>query len=491
MSMSSNLLTRAIELFRAGNKVEANRLLKAVVRLEPNNQVAWNWYIETLSDPKERIAALEEYLIIKPDSSQALKALATLKQQISPAVEPPGPQPTRQTAAPQPARTPAASRQAAAAPAGTGRRPPSTAASTAGGSSYFAALIAVFSIVFLVVLAVYAFKVRGERDTLQGHYETLQANHTSLQVAHEVTVQEKAQLKTQLDELWIDYDYLNTVYKDLSKAYLDLEARFNGLALDYINLDSQYNTLLQDYGILQGKYSDLRSDYSALSTEYDDLVAKYSSLYGWYEWLQANAVKPPYIAIHNRQVTLGFYGPLGTVETWTKDISELEQAIITGKNLRDNPSYISLELNGETVKGYDLRPFIDPDAFDDYVPNMYRRAVTDDQFIQDVWRIVSQLTDYSSEFFETPRHPLETFLMGGGDCEDTAILLASMILAAPVDWDVELVLMDANNPYDAQEINHVIVYVDTGWREYLIESTGSSDMLWPEDIEGWYLDVRR
>jgi hypothetical protein len=489
MPMSSNLLRRAIELNRAGERDEANRILKTVLRQDPTNQVAWNWYIETLPGPEERIQAVEQYLLINPNSRQALKALDTLKRQAAAQPAIPGLDSSQPIQLTSPTRT---TRSVTPGQAGAMR-----SATSAGSSSAprrlpsFASLIAVFSILFLIGLSIYAFKVQQKRDLLQGEYDSLQDNYTSLNAAHEVSVQEKAQLKTQLDELWADYDYLNKAYKDLSKAYLDLEARYNLLAANNTNLDSQYTALLTDYGILQGKYTDLKSEYGALSGDYDELVAKYTDLYGWYDWLQTNAVKPPYIAIHNRQVAIGFYGPSGKVETMTKDISELEHAITLAENHRNNPPYTLLALNGETVEVLDLRKFIDPEAFNDYIPDLYRRSVSDDEFILSVWRIVSQLNDYAGEIFDAPRHPLETFLLGGGDSEDTAILLASMILAAPTDWDVKLVLMDSNNPYAAKEINHVIVYVNTGSKQYLIESTSSSDMLWPADIEGWYLDVSR
>lgn len=483
MPMSASLLRRAIELYQVGEKEEANRILKAVLRVDPTNQIAWNWYIESLPGPEQRIQALEEYLLLNPNSRPALKALDSLKRQAAAQADIPG------TAPLQPA--PVATPELTKAPQPTTKATSTTTPAKTRRSPASASLIAVFSILFLIAISLYAFKVQGQRDTLQGQYENLQGDYTGLQVAHEVAVQEKDQLKTDLDELWIDYEYLNTAYKNLSKAYIDLEAKFNLLALDYIDLDSQHNGLLTDYSLLHGQYNELNSQYSALSTEYSDLVAHYTNLYGWYDWLQSNAVKPPYIAIHKDQVTLGFYGPLGKVETLTKDVSELEHAISAGENFRNNPSFISFEVNGEIITGHDLRKFVDPQAFSDYIPAMYQSSANDEAFIQNVWRVVSQLSDQPDEIFTTPRHPLETFIMGGGDSEDTSILLASMILAAPVDWEVQLVLMDADNPYAAQAINHVIVYINTGTKEYWLESSNSSEMLWPANIEGWYLDVSR
>ena len=121
--------------------------------------------------------------------------------------------------------------------------------------------------------------------------------------------------------------------------------------------------------------------------------------------------------------------------------------------------------------------------------DLYTELGDDDAFVREAWHIVAQLTTYSEEIEETPRYPLETFLAGGGDCEDTAILLASMIEAAPVNWGVDLVYMDINYPLDPQDVNHVIVHIDTGQEQYLIETTADGEMEPFDEVVGWYLEV--
>jgi len=46
------------------------------------------------------------------------------------------------------------------------------------------------------------------------------------------------------------------------------------------------------------------------------------------------------------------------------------------------------------------------------------------------------LNDYVGEIEETPRFLLETLLMGGGDCEDSAILLGSSLYSMAPERDV-------------------------------------------------------
>ena len=334
----------------------------------------------------------------------------------------------------------------------------------------------------------YLIKLQEEHHVLQRLFATIQDRYTSLQIAHEVVQQEKIQLATQLDSLQLEYDTLNTQHTELTHTYADLESKFSGLSLSYVNLDKQYQTLQNDYSALETNLTELKVEYTTLSKDIATLRNDYNNLYGWYNWLQNNAITPPYIAIHNRQVTLGFYAPDGSIQTWTKDVSELEQAIITGEKNRNNPSYLYLDVNGIKTSEENYAPYVDPDPFRDFIPSLYATSGNDYTFIQNVRRIISQLTIYNTENYDTPRHPIETFLMGGGDCEDISILLASMLLAAPVDWDVRLVFMDADHPQVAQEINHVIVYVDTGKEKYLLEPT-DPEYFWSFETQGWSLDV--
>jgi len=116
-------------------------------------------------------------------------------------------------------------------------------------------------------------------------------------------------------------------------------------------------------------------------------------------------------------------------------------------------------------------------SFDQVIDDIYENSKNDDEFIQELWYITSHLTIYSTDIGENPRYALETLTRGGGDCEDTAILLADFLVSSQhtEDWDVWLIDMDSENPTDLQEINHVIVAVDIDksdeYTDYFIETT--------------------
>jgi predicted nuclease with TOPRIM domain len=475
MSKSSRLTNRAIELCKAGNKADAGRLLRAVLRDEPTNQTAWNWYIETSDTPQERIQALEEYLLVYPDNMQALHALSRLKSQEN-------------------ARIAASQSDVSAQKIPTQPIPPQPAAPITVAATKpnfripWGSVIAVLSILLLIVLLGYTYTLQRQDDLLNKLYASLQGNYTNLQIAHEVNRQEKVQLKTQLEKLQVEYDLLNTAYKDLSKAYTDLESKIDGTSINVAKLDDQYKDLSNNYGELQADYAALETEYSTLTDQTEALRTNYSGLYGWYSWLQDNAITTPYIAIHDGQVTLGIKLPDGSLHTWTKDVSELEQAITTGANIRANPSYVYLDVNGNKVVATNYSPYIDSEPFKDFIPALYASSSSDSEFIQNVRKIISQLSVHNTEGNQIPHLPLETFLKGGGDSEDLSILLASMLMAAPADWDVRLVFMDIDHPQNAQTINHMIVYVDTGEEKLLLEPT-NPDAFWTFDTQGWSLDV--
>jgi hypothetical protein len=81
--MSSNTLRKAIELIKAGKKLEAQRLLEPLLKTDPSNVSLWLWYVETCSTVEQRICALERCLYSNPDNEQIKQTLAMFKTQQS------------------------------------------------------------------------------------------------------------------------------------------------------------------------------------------------------------------------------------------------------------------------------------------------------------------------------------------------------------------------------------------------------------------------
>lgn len=263
------------------------------------------------------------------------------------------------------------------------------------------------------------------------------------------------------------------------------------------NFQVQITDLETENADLNGQVIDLSNRISTLNDKYQDLLTAHEKLATDYQALKKIALVPPYISVAHRTMTITFTKIDQTTERWEVPFDTLESVLQRGAFVRnsiqhDNSMWIKLNNTntGESYRGIDMTKFVDASSFADVIPDLYVEAGSDDAFIREVWHIVTQLTVYSTEIEDTPRYPLETLLAGGGDCEDTAILFASMILAAPVDWDVELVYLDADNPTNPQEVNHVVVSIDTCSQKYLIETTEGEDMQpYTEGVTGWFFKV--
>ena len=234
----------------------------------------------------------------------------------------------------------------------------------------------------------------------------------------------------------------------------------------------------------------LNWNYQTVLVERDNWARAHNDLATEYNNLWDRSIQPPYISIYGREVEMAFVKLDGSIAKWYVEFDALENSLQRGHDQRRNPDYLRLRTSaGESIWVMDFRPFIEPETFTQVIPPLYYASANEDVFIREIWNIVTQLTSYSSEIQETPRFPMETNLAGGGDCEDTAILLASMLAAAPTDWDVQLVYMDSDHPGDPQTANHVMVFVDTGYRQYTIETTSNWVMEPFDNVVGWYYAV--
>jgi len=253
------------------------------------------------------------------------------------------------------------------------------------------------------------------------------------------------------------------------------------LLLIVIALSLGYWQLDRELIGLRAHHSDLVDRYDTLSERYADLVED-----------SQFAVLPPYILIKNRTVFILFRASDGSMHRWTATLENYETVTVYGYQRRESLQYVTLNdsITGEMYQAVDFTPFVDPQPFSEAIPQLFNEIEDDVAFFQEVWYVVTSLTTYSSEIKETPRYPLETLVGGGGDCEDLSILIASMLKAAPANYTVQLVYMDAYSPGDAKDVNHLIVMVQTrsGLRTF-IDGTSKEVMNPYDEVEGWYFDV--
>jgi predicted nuclease with TOPRIM domain len=332
----------------------------------------------------------------------------------------------------------------------------------------------------------------------------LQAEMTSLAVKIQDLEAERAGLRDNLanaqaeSQVMIDQytksmqalQALQTEFDGLTARYQDLEITYANLGIDYQNLTARTNTL-------QGQYDSLESAYFTLDEQKRNLESSYNQLQEQYTALMQNAVQPPYIAVSDRTARLAFYRSNRAIDYWDFSFYSLEQSFEVGFVKRGLMNLPLVELilttpDGITYHAPDFRSFVDPQPFTEMVSELYEDAPNDRAFLHEVWYIVAQLTTYSLEMGEVPRMPLETLLAGGGDCEDTSILYASMVKAAPVDWEVSIVYMNGKTPTDRRNPNHVAVRVDTGSERFIIETTDDVTMTPYEgmQVDAWFYEIQ-
>lgn len=430
MPVSDHLFKRAVELSKAGKKDDARKLLNYILKQDPQNEAAWLWYADTFADPARRKMVLQKVLEINPANPHALTALESIRS-----AEKPAPAPKPVPPPPRPVK-----------PAATSAR------SQARSASARSSKMLPFPLLLGFILCLAAGILWGAEK---------------------------------IGRMQQDYLALSVENQEVTLKYTQLQQNYN-------NLVSQNQELANTNRNLSDKIQGLTDEYIHLRDAYADLSARHASLTGEYEKLDREAVKPPYIWIHEREVKLAFYGLDQQLLYWIVPFEALEWAINYGDDLRDDPPTKGLRnSNGESFLVTDYNVFVDPQMFDNVIPDLYWRINDADAFVHQAWFIVTQLSQWAKEEGDIPRTPLETLLAGGGDCEDLSILMASLLKAAPVDWKVELVLMDSNNLQSPINANHMIVSVEYGGRRRLIETT-NPDVMEPytDGVTGWYFEVK-
>ncbi len=473
MTKTSRLLARSHALLEAGRWEDAVCVLEAVIQATPEDDAVWALYLKALPDDAARIEALRRLVWACADNPIALRRAVSALKTLSAS----RPESRRGVDALRPQRMGPA--QPAPAPARTPTAAPSTATARHPGLRVLLgfAICAVIGALGVWLISPEQQQLRQQR----ADYEGLLATHQQLEASHA--------------GLTDDYNTLVANYYTLRTEQQSLESDYVALGVDYGQLQSAHSQLQADYGTLQGDYNELFRTHSDLLSRHTALQQSHEALSADYESLRSVAITPPYILIEGRRVHLAFVKLDNSIVEWQVPFETLEASIQRGHEARDswiNRTSATVKLrtdDGRTIRITDHRRFVDPEPFRSVIGALYGTAPDDETFLRELWHIVTQLSTYTAEVGDVPRYPLETLLAGGGDCEDTSVLLASLIRAAPVSWDVHLVYVDSNNLGQPQEANHVIVHVDTGMRRYHIETTTDWAMEPYTSVEGWYLEV--
>ena len=88
--MDDETLQQAIQLSKDGRKVDARKLLRPFLEVDPENEKAWLWYANSFDSTDEKLKALQNCLVYCPNSKMAFEGIRVLQSQMqSPELETP------------------------------------------------------------------------------------------------------------------------------------------------------------------------------------------------------------------------------------------------------------------------------------------------------------------------------------------------------------------------------------------------------------------
>lgn len=189
------------------------------------------------------------------------------------------------------------------------------------------------------------------------------------------------------------------------------------------------------------------------------------------------SIELPITYVKNRTVYTKFIAPYNNNRylSWSQSFDSYFTSLTYSKSLRDKNKRITEKYKGKIMGSYyDLREFVKGNPFNKVLDDYPTKD--EKQLIYEMWEIVNQTTVYASdrESSDEPRTAVET-MGAGGDCEDSSILLVSLIKGLNKNWDVYFVSVDSLHWTNPQKFNHVLVKVDTGNKIYYVESTANKN----------------
>ena len=227
---------------------------------------------------------------------------------------------------------------------------------------------------------------------------------------------------------------LQDAVDQLTSDYEGLTGEFNALTDEHEELNQQLQGLQDEHTELMGDNEELMSDYEALTEQYEQLHSEYETLLSDYEAAFGGLdISPETIPV------------LEKLYTWEWDGVERSITITVPEQLY---TYYSEKERYQTTdyRGYLLHPM--DDHYVEVLLYEFNLIQVDeglseenktDLIISFIQNMDYTLDPDSKGLTEYPRFPVETLVDEGGDCEDTGILMASLL--DDMGYNVSLILM--------------------------------------------------
>jgi len=305
-------------------------------------------------------------------------------------------------------------------------------------------------------------------SSLSAEKESLLARNSQLnQTLSELTYQycnsseSLALLQRQADDLKILLEESAAQLAESRATCAVLEEMLAGAYADIEGLNRNISSIMQELESLTAsneRLLGLYNDSSARLRQFEDAISLAGEIYRDYDWFY----------LGQRHWSKGASGLRGTGFNRSEYIA-----------LAVGPHYSDAE--EESFIKVLQTPCNDVELLADY---LYGQAATDLQRVNNILKFVQ----YLPYIYDAPdqgyvRHPLETLVEGGGDCEDTSVLAARLMRSAGSEgYPVVLLLVDTNG--DGEE-DHMMVgvsvagasgdfYEVNGTKYYVCETTSTT-----------------
>lgn len=441
MTRNDKLLRQAVASLQKGNRQDARKLLNAIIKIEPNNDIAWKWYVDSYPDFDGKRQAVQRWLSQNPQSRSAARWLSRYdSKRITIPVQP---KPKR---------------------------------ANVSNHLPLIGLASTFIVISLIAVWLFMANNRVQADlsspvsldqqppfVQQAQIRDYESRITDLnariiELEEELTAVVQTQPDPNLPESQTDSpttSELEAVNNELTASQLENE-RLTG---QVTRLSNDLRGAQQTVDLL--RQQEVVPSVTIMNQEISILLERYNTeLYSW---------TMPYEQLVDTMFTTYQYQNFGRHDTFTTDA-------------------------GMSGTALDLSHYVNSAPFIEMMSDLYSISPDNISLMRDAWYFVNQLDIGNKELDkeDTPQYPLNTLVQGHGDNDDLAILLASLLLAAPEDanWDVSFLYMDIQYPKDRHAPNHVLVRVNINGTDYDLDPT-SPEMVPYEDIDGWARPLRK
>ncbi len=316
-----------------------------------------------------------------------------------------------------------------------------------------------------------------ERDELSGRIDDMSSELNStleravgLQSQVNGLSEELTNLSTQTEELRLakdelsgEVDQLRSEYQSRNESCAAAEAQVFNLSSLLEKTGTQLREVRSERDMLQDSYSEARIQLAMIQTNLSQIEEEIRSL-------NESNVELHELLLDSEQRIEAFEDAISlqgeihrkfewtylTEKTLTKGISGQKGS---GFNRSEYLSVAARKHFNDTEDGsYRDLLSIECQDVDDIADRLYSQGATDLQRVSNIIKFVQYLPYiYDSGDDNYIRHPLETLIEGGGDCEDTSVLAAQLLRkAGPEGFPVVLFTVDTDHD---DEIDHMLVGV--------------------------------